>query len=171
MALYRQKDILGMDKPGIPQESLRNTNGQAPPGQDRIDLFAKYTFPSLVTRVQALVIDSLIVVSVFFLAAYLINSIGNVSGLSRGLIFISTAFLYEPCCVYFKGGTAGHYVMNVRVKSVYNPQKNIWLIASFLRFFTKGLLGWLSFLTVTSNKRKRAIHDIVSGSIMIIQKK
>jgi hypothetical protein len=31
----------------------------------------------------------------------------------------------------------------------------------------KTLLGWISFLTITRNTERRAIHDLVSGSVMV----
>jgi hypothetical protein len=41
---------------------------------------------------------------------------------------------------------------------------------ALIRFLVKGLLGWLSFLTVTGSTRKRAIHDLLGGSIVMAAK-
>ena len=36
-----------------------------------------------------------------------------------------------------------------------------------IRYPVKLLLGWISFLTINSNPKRRAIHDLASGSVMI----
>lgn len=76
-------------------------------------------------------------------------------------------YLYDPIFTSFTGGTLGHKLMKLKVKKFEQSDKNISLISAFLRFLVKGMLGWVSFLTVTGNKNKRAIHDVVSGSIIL----
>lgn len=52
------------------------------------------------------------------------------------------------------------------------PQMAVaYLILSVLRFVFKLLLGWISFLTVHANPKRRAIHDMVGHSVMIDIKK
>jgi len=41
------------------------------------------------------------------------------------------------------------------------------LLQAYIRFITKILLGWLSFLTINMNKDRRAIHDLVASTVMI----
>jgi uncharacterized RDD family membrane protein YckC len=60
--------------------------------------------------------------------------------------------------------------MNLTVRKFDDQSSNISIGKAFLRFIIKILLGWISFITVTSNKNKRAIHDLVSGSIVIYRK-
>jgi len=48
-----------------------------------------------------------------------------------------------------------------------DPGKKINLIQSYLRFIVKFLLGWISFITISFNEEKRAIHDFAGGTIML----
>jgi hypothetical protein len=81
---------------------------------------------------------------------------------SRGIFF-----LYDPIMVSLFGGTIGHLVIRLRVKQYKYETKNLFFVLAFFRFLVKIFLGWLSFLTVSGNKEKRAIHDILPGSIVI----
>ncbi|MCG3167078.1 MAG: hypothetical protein POELPBGB_02861 [Bacteroidia bacterium] len=135
------------------------------PAQDAVVEADEY--PSISTRIQALFIDLVIMLLIFTLTAYLINLAGGAPAWLRGGILITMFFLYDPLAIAFFGGTLGHYAVGIRVKRSNNQSKNVLLPLTFLRFFFKTMLGWLSFLTVTANSRRRAIHDMVSGSVVI----
>ena len=87
-------------------------------------------------------------------------------GLIRGVLFIAIWGVYEPIAMVF-GSTLGNYLMKIRVREHGNTTKRINILQSYIRFVIKILLGWLSFITISANKERRAIHDLVSGSIMI----
>jgi uncharacterized RDD family membrane protein YckC len=53
------------------------------------------------------------------------------------------------------------------VKDHSDTHRRIGVFASFIRYVFKTVLGWLSFLTITANKERRAIHDLISGSVVI----
>lgn len=134
------------------------------------DMDAQYNevaFPSLVSRVKALFIDLIIILIVFTATTLFIDSIGEISNFARGFILVFMLYLYDPIFTAFTGSTLGHKVMKLKVRRYGEPDKKISLGNAFLRFFTKGILGWVSFITVTGNKRKRAIHDWASGSIVL----
>lgn len=126
-----------------------------------------YEFPSLLARVQAVIIDFILLLIFWLTVTYLIDLVGNVTGAVRGFILIFSLYLYDPIFVAFTGGTIGHHIMGMKVKKFNDPQRNIFVLLSLFRFFMKSALGWLSFLTITGNKEKRAIHDFASGSIVI----
>jgi uncharacterized RDD family membrane protein YckC len=134
------------------------------------DKYDDTTFPTLVARIKALFIDILIMLAIFTAASLLIDSIGDVPGFARGFVLIFMLYLYDPLMTSLTGGTLGHKLMKLKVKRYNDPERNISMPRAFLRFIIKTALGWISFLTVTANKRKRAIHDSVSGSIMLIDK-
>lgn len=79
-------------------------------------------------------------------------------------------FLYDPLLTSIAGNTIGHRLMGLTVRKFDNPYRNISLGNAILRFSVKALLGWISFLTITGNKYKRAIHDMVGNSIVICRK-
>lgn len=125
------------------------------------------TFPSLVSRVKALFIDIVIMLIIFTGTTLFIDTFGEIPTFAKGSIAIFMFYLYDPILTSFTGSTLGHKIMKLKVRKYNNPEKRISLGQAFLRFITKGLLGWFSFLTVTGNKQKRAIHDIASGSIIM----
>ena len=57
--------------------------------------------------------------------------------------------------------------MGIRVRHVGDPSKRINVFQSYIRFIVKGLLGWLSFITIHLNSEHRAIHDFAGSSVMI----
>lgn len=67
----------------------------------------------------------------------------------------------------FFGGTLGHKIVGLKVKRESNSDKNINIIAAIFRFLMKALLGWISLVTVTSDDKKRAMHDSATGSIVL----
>lgn len=74
--------------------------------------------------------------------------------------------LYEPLCMAI-GCTLGNYLKGIRVRKVSNPTSRISVFQAILRYPFKLSLGWISFLTIHTNPKRRAIHDLVSGSVMI----
>lgn len=132
--------------------------------------YAGYRLPSLLARVKALVVDSLILLAIFTITTLVIKALGEVPNMARGLILVFMFYLYDPLLTSFTGATLGHRFMKLTVRKYAHPERRISLGQAFARFLTKGLLGWLSFLTVTGNSRKRAIHDLASGSIVLVDK-
>jgi uncharacterized RDD family membrane protein YckC len=152
----------GIDK-GNPESQLYSDK------MDIEDIYKNYEFPSLALRIKALFVDVLVMLIIFAVGATIIDFVGGAPNWVRGTILIFMLYFYDPFFTSFNGGTLGHYLMGLRVKRFISPTKNITLLAALFRFFIKGMLGWLSFLTVTSHARKRAIHDLVSGSIVFIK--
>jgi uncharacterized RDD family membrane protein YckC len=65
------------------------------------------------------------------------------------------------------GCTLGNLFMGIRVKRIEDSTRRINILQALIRYPVKACLGWLSMLTVTGDPKKRAIHDMVSGSVMI----
>ena len=127
-------------------------------------------YPDLKTRVQSTFIDTIFMVALMFVAATLLDKINpsqdGEDGWIRGIIFILIWGIYEPVAMTI-GCTLGNYLMKIRVKKHFDNTKRINLLQAYIRFVVKILLGWISFLTIHSNKERRAIHDFVAGSVMI----
>ena len=168
----QEKDVLGMDKP----ESIESES-KAPPEDEEIpekpepiDLYKDIEFPSLVTRIQGAFVDVIVLLVIFYSTAELISIAGGAPDWLRGGVLFSSLYLYEPFLISSFGGTLGHLAMGLRVKSTRDPEKKLFILNALVRILFKVLLGWLSFLTVTRNKRRRAIHDIFSGSVVMYKK-
>ena len=159
VSFVQERDVLGQEKPAL-HPPLVSKN------KDVEKLFEGLEFPSLVRRVQALTIDALILLTVFVLTAQLVDVYENTPIWIRALVFIFMFYIYEPLLISYRC-TVGQYFMAIRVRSIKNPDKRISLGRAYLRFFLKGILGWLSFITISFNPRKRAIHDFAGASIVV----
>lgn len=128
-------------------------------------------FPPLIKRFQSLITDQVFIILCMVIFSQLFeNTNEEDTGALRGFLLFGLFFLYEPFCLAF-GCTIGNYIAGIRVRKFGSEEKRINVLQSYIRFIVKILLGIISFFTVTSNKHKRAIHDIAAGSIMIYAKK
>lgn len=130
-------------------------------------LYGDTSFPSLLTRVKAVMIDFVVILMIFSIASVLIDEIGDIPTWIHVSIFVFCFYIYDPLLITLAGGTIGHHILGIRIKKVKKPQQNINLLQASIRLITKFTLGWLSFLTVTASKRKLAIHDMACGSIVL----
>ncbi len=121
-------------------------------------------YPLLLDRVQSIFIDGVLIIVLMFVFAALLND--DAPNWIRIVLFFGIWAVYEPLLVIF-GCTLGQYVKKIRVRDHVNPTKRINIIQAFFRYLFKAVLGWFSFLTISFNPEKRAIHDFVSGSIMV----
>ncbi len=101
-----------------------------------------------------------------FVFASILDKYENVPDWIRIVLFIGLWVVYEPLCTTL-GATPGNYVKKIRVRQFGAYSKRINFFQALIRYILKLLLGWISFLTINSNKEKRAIHDFAAGSVMI----
>jgi uncharacterized RDD family membrane protein YckC len=124
------------------------------------------TYPSLSDRVQSMFIDSIVIVVLMLIAASWLEKYDNAPDWIRIALFFGFWAIYEPLCITI-GGTIGNIFKGIRVRQLQSTNKKINFLMAFVRYVIKMCLGWLSFLTIHTNKEKRAIHDLVVGSVMI----
>lgn len=129
-------------------------------------LTATDNYPQLSDRIQSTFIDLVLIIVLMFISGAIMDRFEQVPDWVRATIFIALFVAYEPICTSL-GCTVGNYIKGIRVRSVENPARRINIFQAIIRYIVKVLLGWLSFLTIHSNPQKRAIHDLVSGSIVI----
>lgn len=123
-------------------------------------------YPDLSERIQSTFIDTLFVVIMCFAFATILDHYENAPDALRVAMFITIFFAYEPLCQAF-GFTIGNYVKKIRVRKFSQSHEKINIVQALIRYPVKLFLGWISFLTINSNPKRRAIHDLVSGSVMI----
>jgi uncharacterized RDD family membrane protein YckC len=126
----------------------------------------QYEYPTLSDRVQSTFIDSMFIIVMMFVFASLLEKLGTAPDWIRIVLFFSLWAVYEPLCTTL-GFTLGNYAKGIRVRSFYNPDIKINFLQAFGRYVIKITLGMVSFLTIHSNKERRAIHDFAAGSVMI----
>ena len=137
--------------------------------KEKIDYSKVYELPTIKTRYISILIDGICLLLFALGISALFEKIGDVSGFVRGITFVIVIILYEPILVTL-GCTIGQLFMNIRVRDFRNPEKKLAFYLLIFRTIIKIILGWLSFITVTFNINRRAIHDLASGSIMIANK-
>ena len=127
-------------------------------------------YPDLKTRVQSMLIDSMVIVVLMFGAAWILDKSGiggdENEGWIKAVVFIAIWGVYEPLSMTL-GCTIGNYLMGIRVRRHEIPTNKINILQAYVRFLVKLFLGWISFLFIHSNKERRAMHDLASGSVMI----
>lgn len=127
------------------------------------------SYPGVFLRVKAVVIDSVILILLMVGAVDLFDSISNVPDFVRITAFVFF-LLYDPLFTSIFGGTIGHFLFGIRVKRANNPQKNILFPLAVVRYFIKTFLGWLSLITVSGNKKAKAIHNMAVTLVVVYKR-
>ncbi|MBL4715332.1 MAG: RDD family protein [Bacteroidia bacterium] len=127
-------------------------------------------YPKLIDRIKAAFVDVLVLLALMVAVSSIFSSFDNVPDGIRIAAFIFIFGLYDPIFTSMLGGTLGHMIIGIRVKKESNQKDNISFLLAIIRFIIKALLGWISLLTVTSNKKRKAIHDSVVGSVVVYNK-
>jgi uncharacterized RDD family membrane protein YckC len=123
-------------------------------------------YPLLIERIQSTLIDSVLIILLMFLFSNILDKMQNPPDWIRIAMFVGIWLVYEPLCTSI-GFTLGNYIKGIRVRKAETTAKKINFFQAIIRYIFKVLLGWISFLTISSNPKRRAIHDLISGSVMI----
>jgi uncharacterized RDD family membrane protein YckC len=123
-------------------------------------------YPLLTTRLQSSLIDGVLNIALMYIISMFMDKFPDTPESIRMFLFIAVWVLYEPVATSL-GCTLGNYIMGIRVRQMIDPSKRIDFFQALFRYPIKLLLGAISFLTISSNPKRRAIHDFMSGSVMI----
>jgi uncharacterized RDD family membrane protein YckC len=130
-------------------------------------VIANLAYPRVSRRIQALMIDGLIIpisaVGVLIMAPQI-----GLQGIYAAILAALVVFLLEPFMVSVTGGTPGHHLLGIRVSSK-SSGKDINIFAAMVRFVAKTVLGLLSIFTIYTTKQHQAIHDAIVGSIVVLK--
>ena len=124
-------------------------------------------FPAVLDRVKAVFADGVVLILLMFLVTYTFSLFENVSQYARMFAFVFIFLLYDPLLTSIIGGTLDHMAFGLRVKRDRNMSKNIMFPLAVLRFIDKALLGWVSLLTVFGSEKRKTIHDLLVGSVVV----
>jgi uncharacterized RDD family membrane protein YckC len=123
-------------------------------------------YPSLMNRLQALFFDFWIIVAITMLV--FVNFFDQYEGQFTGLkviIFLVILMIYEPVGS-MTGGTIGYRTMGLKLRRSDGVSK-VSFLQAYLRSIIKVSLGWISFVTISGDKQKRAIHDKAAGTLVM----
>lgn len=124
-------------------------------------------YPRLTRRIQALLIDSLILSLIFILSVALVSYLNLESELANVAIAFLPTILVEPLLVSIRGGTIGHYFLGLRVRRTSSDHKLNIFVAIF-RTIVKAIFGTISLVSVLTTKKHQAIHDLISNSLVVL---
>lgn len=117
-------------------------------------------------RYRSILVDAIVLIAFMFIAGYALDPFPNAPEGIRKAIFLFIWFGNEPLAMTF-GCTLGNYVMKIRVRKAADESKRIDIVQAYVRYAVKLALGWLSFLTMGRGPKLCALHDKVSGSVMV----
>ena len=122
--------------------------------------------PTLPRRYAATVVDWLLVIAAMVVPTALWPNDDNLARVLRVTIAGGALLVYEPLCTgHFV--TVGQRVAGVRVRRFDSGEK-IGVLRAYGRIVVKGLLGFISFLVLPFTPGRRALHDMATGSIVIM---
>ena len=119
------------------------------------------TYPYVWRRYQALLIDGLLLLTVIFIVPPFLQD----SPAAR-IALLFALVLYEPLLTVIDC-TLGQRLIGIRVRRADDPSRRLSLPAALVRWVVKLLLGIVSFFTMRSANRYRALHDLAAGSLVI----
>lgn len=123
-------------------------------------------YPLLIDRIKSTMIDTVLLIALMFICSKALGGPPDSAGGVRAVCFVTVFVLYDPLCTAF-GCTVGNYFIKIRVRRNDDHSKRINFFFALIRYIVKVLLGWISFLTIHSNRERRAIHDMAAGSVMV----
>jgi len=121
--------------------------------------------PSIPRRYTTTAIDGLLIVAAFVVPTMVLGDIAA-SRVARIGFALAMLFVYEPLCTG-RFLTLGQWMTGVRVRDFKSGLK-IGVVRAWIRIVVKALLGVISFVILPFMLGRRAIHDLASGSIVIL---
>jgi uncharacterized RDD family membrane protein YckC len=122
-------------------------------------------YPDLKDRIQSAFIDGILMLVLIIVFASIIDKFENVPDWVR-MAIVGFFIVYEPLFMSF-GCTLGNLIKGIRVRKHSDSTKKINILQAIIRYPIKFMLGWLSYITIGSSPKRRAIHDMAAGSVMI----
>jgi len=124
-------------------------------------------YGTLLNRVKAAIIDFLVIMGLGLLVSTILSKFGDVPDFVRVILFILVFILYDPILTSTIGATIGHLILGLRIRRSNDEDRKLIFPVAIVRFILKALFGWISLLTITLIKKKKAIHDLVAGSVVL----
>jgi uncharacterized RDD family membrane protein YckC len=127
-------------------------------------------YPGIFDRMKASMVDGIVIIIFMVVISAIFSFFETVPDNARIIAFVFIFLLYDPLFTSIFGGTIGHMMIGIRVRRDSNEQKNIILPLAIPRYIVKVTLGWISLITVSTNVKRKAIHDYLVGSVVIYSK-
>ena len=127
----------------------------------------EHVYPSIMNRVQALFFDVWIIIGIlmFLSSTFFEDYEGRFVGIKVAMFFV-ILLIYEPVAS-MTGGTIGYRTMGMKIRRFGDLDKKIRFSQALMRSVMKLSLGWISFLTISTDPQRRAMHDKASGTVVL----
>jgi uncharacterized RDD family membrane protein YckC len=122
--------------------------------------------PRLPRRYAATAVDGVLMLVAIVVPTALWGTNDASARTARAALAIAALFVYEPLCTG-RFVTVGQWVAGVRVRR-FDSGERIGVPRAFARIWVKVVLGIFSFLVIPFIPGRRAIHDLATGSIVIM---
>ncbi len=122
-------------------------------------------YPGIFDRVKASAIDSIVIVAFIGASSEILGTLDSAPNYYK-MICVILIFLYEPIMVSLFGASIGHRMCKLKVQNAKNSKK-ISIIKAIIRFLMKMILGWISLFTISNNKERKTMHDMIVDSVVI----
>lgn len=126
------------------------------------------SYPVLLLRVKAAMLDSIIIAVLIFSLAYLSIVIGISNPALKVLFIVIPVVLLEPAMIWITGGSVGHHYSGIRIVGK-DSGTNLFILNGIVRFVVKTLLGLISLVAMLLTRRHQSLHDIVSRSVVVFK--
>jgi hypothetical protein len=121
--------------------------------------------PSIPRRYATTAIDGLLIIAAFVVPTTVMGDV-EASRVARIVFALAMLLVYEPVCTG-RFLTLGQLLTGVRVRDFKTGLK-IGVARAWGRILVKTVLGGISFVLLPFIPGRRAIHDLTSGSIVIL---
>jgi len=127
--------------------------------------FDQSKYPVILRRYLATSIDALFILLIFTFLVSMLQGSNEIE--SRGIIWAGffILFFYEPLFTS-RLCTVGQKIMGIRVRKLDSGER-LSIPNALLRSIIKFLLGIISFFSIPVTRKRRALHDFATGSVVI----
>ena len=127
----------------------------------------KLIYPRLPRRIEAAILDSVVIMVVFFSAAFTLARF-EIPGQAKLALFLLIVFILEPVLVGVWGSTIGHRLRGLQVVDTHS-ETSVGIPRAILRFLARLLLGLPSLIFILVTQRRQALHDLLVRSTVIVR--
>lgn len=124
-------------------------------------------YATLGRRVKASILDSVIVLALIVTIPVIMGQITKGLPDGWGVLMYAPIFFLEPLLISYWGQTVGQYLWGIKVVREADLTK-CPLSLSFVRYYTKAVLGWWSMIYMFFTKKHQAIHDHLAHTVVIL---
>jgi uncharacterized RDD family membrane protein YckC len=133
------------------------------------DASTEVQYPRLIRRVRAFLIDSVLIIIVFYTWMVSLPAFGDSHFLLKIFTLVLPIMIIEPGLVAFTGGTPGHHIMGLRIRDA-SRDENIGFLRATARAIVRTFFGWLSFIFVLVTKKHQALHDYFTLTVVVLRR-